>query len=147
MKVLYALSQFLISEWIFSVTLALGHILINSLLLTLLLVIIEKRSLLQGLFLAFGAQLFATGAFTLIARFFLGVLCGVTFSPEEVPTLIHPFWTSFLLGVIYAGLQSFFFYMISWGQQIAPQRYALLCVVSNFIAALLVYWLLPTTIG
>ena len=146
MKILYSLSQFLISEWIFSITLAFHHMVWNSIICTILLRFFAKRNWLASMFLAFSSQVCAVLSFTLIARFVLGFLFDVSFAPEEIPTLIHPLGMSFLLGVIYTGLQACFFYGLSFWQRIPVKKYALLCALSNTITAFIVYLLLPVKI-
>lgn len=142
MKLLYAFGQFIISEWIWSVTFGQHHAAI-AIVLMIIAFLYMRISFVRAILLALSAQLFAWLMLGGSALVVVHQLFGVTYDAVEPSTGLHPLAASFLLGVIYVLFVMLFFYMLrTW----LPRPYELMvkaAAICNVIAAFIVYLLLP----
>lgn len=143
MKLVDSFGQFLISQWLWAVMFAPAHPLINMLVMLSLLLFYAKVPIIPSVFYAFFSQLFAVITFTLFVHGFLDKILGISFVQNEQIFLIHPLATSFLLAMIYAGLQALFFYILSFFYELPVQTYSAIACVGNIVAMFIIYKFIP----
>ncbi len=139
MELAYSFGRFLITEWLWSITLGSYHIVISTLLLIVLFLFVAKLRMIPAVLLSVSSHLFALGSFTFFAYFVLTKLLGITFDQTKPITLVHPLVVSFLLGVIYTGLQALFFKFVSKWYRLPLQKIYYLTFASNTIASFIIY--------
>jgi hypothetical protein len=142
MKLLYAFGQFIISEWIWSVTFAQHQAAIAIVLLTITFICM-RIPFLRAVVLALSAQLFAWVVLGGVAVFVLHQAVGITFDAAEPSTALHPLAASFLLGVIYLLCEMLYIYLIRALVSRPWQHIVMAIAICNTIAAWIVYMLLP----
>ena len=143
MELAYSFGRFLITEWLWSVTLGSYHIVINTLLLIVLFLFVAKLRMIPAVLLSVSSHLFALGSFTFFAYFVLGNLLGVAFDQTKQVAVVHPLVVSFLLGVIYTGLQALFFKFINNWYRLPLQKIYYLTFASNTITSFIMYSRMP----
>lgn len=138
-----ALSQFFISEWLWSVTWGVYHNFFAILLLLFLLKLFLRISFVSAVLLSVFAQLFSFLFYTLFVVGFLMFILGIEYDMMASSILLPgPLHACLLLGLIYAVLQIFFFYIVRFYYTLPLLRVSVLVVISNALAALLTYLLL-----
>jgi hypothetical protein len=142
MKLISSFGLFLIAEWIWAATFARSYIFLNIIIMTLLLMIIAKVKFIPAMLQAFFSQLCALLVFTVFVHGVLDGIFKLTFQHYAAET-IHPFAATFLLGVLYALLQSLFFYILSYRSHLPLRLYVLITMISNGLTTLVVYKFLP----
>ncbi len=132
------IGNFILSEWIWSVTWGIYHIPWNIIIMIILLKFFLRINMVSAVFLSIGAQLFATAALTIITVGTM-LLLGKGGGPENyvnTPTPIHAFIS---LGLIYAVLQSIFFTMFGRTHAIKLSWMIVIAIISNNLTVLLNY--------
>lgn len=143
MKLFYSFAQFLISQWLWSFTFAWYHPIVNVAIAIPLLMYIARQRFVQSVLYAVSSQAFAIIFFTACVHFLLDMLLNVTFDYYESQKIIHPFVTSFLLGILYALLQMVYISILSYFWRIEVKLFALVFFISNSIAACVMYRFSP----
>ncbi len=143
MKLVYSFGQFLITQWVWAVTFARAHPLINMLIMLSILLFYAKVKIVPALCYAFFSQLFAVVVFTIFVHGILDKVLGIGFAKHEMAFLIHPLAACFLLAMIYTALQALFFYILSYFYALPLQKYSSIAFVSNVITVFIVYKFLP----
>jgi H+/Cl- antiporter ClcA len=134
------LNQWLLAEWIWSMTWGLYHIPITIISMLVMMRIYLKLSIKSAMVLALGSSLFAVMVYTVYVSGFLIYFLGLTtdWVAEPLPAALY-------LGIIYGFLQSVFFWFLMLWRPINLRSYIFVVVLSNIVAALIVYKL--TLIG
>lgn len=132
------IGNFILSEWIWSVTRGIYHIPWNIIIMIILLKFFLRINMVSTVFLSIGAQLFSTIALTIIT---LGtmLLLGKGSGPESythIPTPIHAF---IYLGIIYAALQTIFFTIFAQKHAVRLSWMIVIAMISNNLTVLLNY--------
>ncbi len=143
MKLFYSFAQFLISEWIWSFTFAFYHPLINILIMIMLLAWFAQQRIIPAVLCAVSSQLCAILLFAALVHLLLDITLGISFEGYEDMVMIHPLAACFLLGMIYAVLQIFFFYMLAFFYRLPLRQFSFMALLSNAISALIVFKFLP----
>jgi hypothetical protein len=142
MKLLYAFGQFIISEWIWSVTFGQHHAAI-AIVLMIIAFLYMRIPFVRAVLFAFGAQLFAWIMLGGSALVMAHQIFGVTYDQAEPSTVLHALAASFLLGVIYILFEMLFFYMVRAWLPRSYEQMVKAAAICNLIAAFVVYLLLP----
>ena len=143
MELMNAFGQFLITEWIWSVTVGAYHIILNTLLLIVLFLFIAKMRMIPAVLLSVFSHLFALVTFTFFVYVVLDKLLGISFDQSKQITLINPLFVSFLLGTIYTVLQGWFFYMVSKKYRLPLKKLFYITFASNTVTSCIMYFLSP----
>ncbi len=143
MRLLYAFSQFLISEWLWSFTFAFYHPLINILIMIMLLFWSAQQRIIPAVLCAVSSQLCAILLLAALVHLFLDMTLGISFEGYEGMAMIHPLAACFLLGMMYAALQILFFYILTFFYQLPLRKLSFIAFLSNTLSALVVYKFLP----
>ncbi len=144
MKLVYSFGQFLITQWVWAVTFARAHPLINMLVMLSILLFYAKVKIVPAVCYAFFSQLFAVVVFTVFVHGILDKVLGIGFAQHETAFLIHPLAACFLLAMIYTALQALFFYILCFFYTLPVQKYSSIAFASNIITVFIVYKFLPT---
>lgn len=143
---LHGLGQFFLTQWLWSITWGWYHALFAALFMTLLLRFFARKKLLASFALAAGSQLWS---FVLYSLFVVGVLIvafDLQYAPESFESVAQEtnfFVVAFNLGLIYSVLQLFFFMIVKHWYRFSVRLTFLLSIISNVLAAWVVYVLLP----
>jgi len=132
------IGNFILSEWIWSVTWGIYHIPCNIIIMIILLKFFLRLNMVAAVFLSIGAQLFSVAALTIVTIGTMLVL-GKGGGPEtyaNTPTPIHAF---VCLGLIYAILQSIFFVFIAQRQAMHLSWLVAITFISNNLTVLFIY--------
>lgn len=132
-----AIAQFLLSEWIWSVTFALGMVPIAIVLMFILFWAVERYSMLKAFMLSLVAQVFALSIFSSIVIGLLVKLLGVEMLADQA--VLGPLAASLSLALIYTILEGCFFWIVSTYSSVYMARALLIAAFSNVMAALLIY--------
>lgn len=136
----------LLSQWLWNVTWGAYHLPLNIFFMYVLLSITQDMSKWRIFSLTLAANVFSAIVYS---AFVVGVLifaCGLEYLPNQCPVMsvFSRLQASLSMGVIYAFIQSIFFMII-------PQRYSIywihalgFAILSNLMAGIMVYKMLPT---
>ena len=143
---LHQIGQFLLSEWLWSVTWDWHHLPINIVLMCLLFKWLLRANIIPAVFLAFSSHLFAFVTYSIFVVFVLMYLIGLEYIPSEVPkNIIGPLKASIFLGLIYTALHMCFFLLINRRYKLNISGIFLITILSNMMTSLFVYSLVYTS--
>lgn len=132
-------NQWMLSEWLWSVTFAWTLVPMTVLLTIIMLRVVMRRSLFKALLLACSSLFFAVNIFALYAIGFVSLYLGV-----ETSYVATPLNATLSLALIYAFFQTLFLLVLNIWRPMRVWSVGIVVVMSNLVAALLVYELLPT---
>ncbi len=142
MELVARLCDFLLSEWLWSMTFDLYHIPINIVFLFLGLTFIVGMRTIRALLLSFSAHVFSFAVFTAIV---VGALkSGLEWVPsahsEQIPTQgLNFFYASMSLGAIHATLQSIFLLAVMRWSEHRTLSAIVVTWISNVLSGLISY--------
>lgn len=138
------LSDFFLSEWLWSVTWGMYHIPVNIVIMFTLTKLTVHYSTRSTLLLSVAANLFGLIAFTVLVGGIIIFIIGLNYLPSESAYSgeYNKFYSCFFLGVMYALLQALFFFLIGKRYKISVLHMMIIALLSNIIAAQFVYLLL-----
>ncbi|PKN03533.1 hypothetical protein CVU75_01720 [Candidatus Dependentiae bacterium HGW-Dependentiae-1] len=128
------LNQWLLAEWLWSMTWGLYHVPLATLCMIFLFRFYMKMSLRGALWQSLKASFFALVIYTLYVPAFL-----IYWSGLETDWVADPMPAALYLGFIYGVLQSSFFWLQSLWFPMDMQRVLIVVALSNFIAALVIF--------
>lgn len=137
-----SLAQLIVSQWIWSVTLAIYHPFISCTVMIPLLMYLARKKFLVSLFYAVSSQGFAIMIFGLLAHLMLAYVGDIPFDDQAFMAL-HPLAASLILGCIYTFLQLLFFYLARCMWHISFKTFAVIVFLSNLMAAFVVFRFAP----
>lgn len=128
------LNQWLLAEWIWSMTWGLYHVPLATVCMMLLFRWYVKLSLKRSVVLSIAASFCAMVVYTLYVPVLLIFVFGTTtdWVAEPLPAALY-------LGIIYGFLQSCFFWVFSCWSPLNLRPILLVIAISNFIAAFVIY--------
>ncbi|MFI5332702.1 MAG: hypothetical protein ACHQVS_01225 [Candidatus Babeliales bacterium] len=136
--------DFLITEWLWSVTWGFYHILFLLLFMVMLLKRVGRMSWIPTLVNAVGSIIFAWFIYGFIIAWLVpDTQIDYTIAQERIQ-VPSSWWASMYLGFIYAVLQILFFMLLSLVYTSNRARLIVIVAVSNFLAAVIAYLLAPT---
>ncbi len=128
------LNQWLLSEWIWSMTWGIYHVPLATLCMILLFHFYMKMRLYKAFWVSLMASLFAIAVYSLYVPGFLIYVLGLA-----TDWVADPFPAALYLGIIYGFLQSCFFWLQSIWLPVDMQRVLMVISLSNLIAALIIF--------
>jgi len=141
------LSQLLISEWIWGLTWGFYHNFINILFMLFLFKLFLGIRIVPAVLLSFCSQLMAFLLFNLFVGGILVFCFGIEYDTLKGWLYIpNQFYASFFLGLIYAFLQSLFFWIFSRYYTLHLSWVFVITLISNSLTVLLVNLLLPVNL-
>lgn len=132
------ISNFILSEWIWGVTLGLYHIPCNIIAMIILFKFFLRINIVPAVFLSLGANLFSFAIFTLITLITM-IIIGHGNGPTSFDYIPNPMHAFVFLGIIYALLQSLFFKLISHRRGLQLSWFVAITFISNNLTVLLCY--------
>ncbi len=137
-------ADFFLSEWLWSITRGLWHIPVNIFIMFLLTKLTVHYSTSATFLLSLLANLFSLIAFTILVGSIIVFVLGLNYLPSESAYNgdYSSFVASLFLAVVYALLQSLFFYLISKHYTVALWHMIAIAFLSNVMAAQFVYLLI-----
>ncbi len=137
-------ADFFLSEWLWSVTWGMYHIPINIFIMFLLTKLTVHYGSRSTLALTVSANIFGLVAFTVLVGSIIIFVVGLNYLPSESAYSgeYSSFVASLFLGIFYALLQSFFFYLINKRYRIQLLHMIAIAMLSNIMTAQVVYLLL-----
>lgn len=140
-----AAGNFMLSEWIWSITWGIGHIPINIILMYLLGKFVIRVNSSYLFLLTVLSQIFAIVAFSAIVVGVIVCIIGMNHLPSEsaLDEKYNVFFASMAIGIIYALLQSLFFYLLSKRFTINVTAMTIIAFLSNITAAQIMYLMFP----
>ncbi|MCL5876163.1 MAG: hypothetical protein M1114_06870 [Candidatus Dependentiae bacterium] len=141
---LSVIADFFLSEWLWSITWGLYHIPVNIFIMFLLTKLTVHYSTRATLLLSLLANIFGLIAFTILVGSIIVFVIGLNYLPAESAYSgdYSSFAASLFLGIVYALLQSLFFYLVSKQYTIQVWHMISIALLSNVMAAQFVYLLL-----
>jgi len=139
MIILNKIGDFLLSEWLWSMTFAWSYFVILFFILWFLLYCIKKTSLFYACLLSFLA---ITCSFIIFLIIVIGIFFHLLqwwYVPQEYNVTITPFFANFYLATLYACLQSIFFYSTHRLFRLTTDKLFLIIYLSNGLAAYISY--------
>lgn len=133
---LYICAQFILSEWIWSVTWDMYHIPFNIIVMLLLLKFFFRIDMVQAVCMAIFSQLFAFFIFS-VCSFGAMYLIGVGGSPESYTVVPRPLYATLLLGMLYSVFQVMFFAWRHSLYKVSLPMLAALVIISNNLTVLI----------
>lgn len=137
-----SLAQLMVSQWVWSVTLGFSHPLINCMFMIPLFMYLIRKKFLASLIYALSSQGFAVMVFGLLAHLLLDYTGDLAYD-DQAFTVFHPLAASLMLGIMYALLQTLFFYLTRLMWNIPFKTVAVIVALSNLMAALIVFRYVP----
>lgn len=133
---LTAISHFFLSEWLWSVTRGAYHMPINIFVMIAWCIFVRREKTIPSVLLSVSANLFSFFIFTGIVYFFK-----VDYIPghDEIYVITSVLSSCMYLGVIYATLQSIFFFMVRRFYTFNLISTLIAAYVSNLITAWIMY--------
>lgn len=128
------LNQWLLSEWIWSMTWGIYHVPLATLCMILLFHFYMKMTFYKAFWVSLMASIFAIVVYTVYVPLFL--IYGLGLATDWVA---DPFPAAFYLGIIYGFLQSSFFWLRSNWYPVDMQRVLVVISLSNLIAVLIIF--------
>lgn len=140
-----SIGYFLLSQFIWAVTFGFYHVLFSLIAMFLLFVLWERLPFIPSVILSIGAHVVAVLTLFVIAKIGVIDLWDYQYAPFSYESIgYNPWIASLSLALTYAFIQSIFFLLLSirfsWLHKARP---LLVALVSNLMAAVLVYKLLP----
>ena len=132
------IENFILSEWIWSVTWGIYHIPCNIVIMIILLKFFLRINMVSAVFLSIGAQLFSTFIFTVITLITM-LLIGKGGTPESFSYIPNPIHAFVYLGLVYAFLQAIFFELFGQRHAIRLSWMVVIAIISNNLTALFMY--------
>ena len=139
MIILNKIGDFLLSEWLWSMTFAWSYFVIAFFILWLLLYFIKKTSFFLACLLSLLAMIFSFIVFLIVVIGIFFHLLQWWYVPQEYSMATTPFFANFYLAILYAGLQSIFFYSIHTLFRLTKDKLLLIIYLSNGLAAYISY--------
>lgn len=138
---------FLISQFIWAMTFGFYHVFFSMVAMFLLLKLWERLPWLTSFLLTFFAHVISVGLLILVAKIGLIDLAHYVYDVNSpVIPAYTPWIASMSLGVTYAIIQAMFFLILSLRYpSLHKARMVLIVLISNAMASVLVYKLLPTS--
>lgn len=138
------LSDFLITEWLWSVTWGVYHVPFLLAFMIILLKRVGRMRWIPTLMNAIGSLVFALFVYGFIIAWLVpDAQIDYTTAQERIQ-VPSSWWASMYLGFIYALLQIFFFMLVSLVYTSNRARLIVIVAISNFVAAVAAYLLAPT---
>ena len=137
-------ADFFLSEWLWSVTWGMYHIPVNIFIMFLLTKLTVHYGTRSTMLLTVSANIFGLISFTILVGSIIIFVIGLNYLPAESAYNgeYSRFAACLFLGIVYAVLQSFFFYLINKRYKIQLLHMIAIALLSNVIAAQCVYLLL-----
>lgn len=142
MHLFYAFGQFIVSEWIWSVTFAWHHTALALLVMAFLFMRLQV-GILRSIALASLLQLWSWLWLYGVATLLLHGIFGFAYHAQENMTVVHPLAASFLLGALYALLQLPLLWLLCSLMRLPFARLAYRIAFAHSIVSWLIYILLP----
>ena len=139
MIVLNKIGDFLLSEWLWSMTFAWSYFVIVFFMLWFLLYLIKKTSFFYACLLSFLATISSFIVFLIIVVGIFFHLLQWWYVPQEYSVTTTPFFANFYLAIIYATLQSIFLYSTHTLFRLTTDKLLLIIYLSNGLAAYISY--------
>ena len=136
MLMMYTWAQFILSEWIWSVTWDMYHIPFNIIVMILLFKFFLRIDMVRAVCMAMFSQFFAFLLFSLCALMAMNLI-GVGGGPESYTVVPKPLYATLLLGLVYAVLQIIFFACTRLRYQVAFSTLVALVIISNNLTVLI----------
>lgn len=139
------LSDFFLSEWIWSITWGMYHIPINLVVMFILSKLTLRVANIPLLMMIIGAHLFGIVLFSACVLGLLGFSLGINYLPTDSAygQSYNVLNASLALGCIYGVLQSIFFRLLSYHYELPLGYLVIITLLSNMISAQLVYTIFP----
>lgn len=137
---LYAIGEFLHSEWIWSITYGLYHVPVTIFIMLLCIKWAERMHVISALGLSLIANLFSVLVFNVFVIGVLIILLNFTYDLPYDVYVIHivPLRAGLYLGAIYTFIQIVFFALLQfWNRKINVIRLSLISLLSNCLTAFL----------
>ena len=141
-----SIGYFLLSQFIWSVTFGFYHVLFSLIAMFLLFVLWERLPFISSVLLSISAHAVAMLTLFLVVKIGIIDIWDYQYAPFSYETIGYSPWIASLsLAFTYAFIQSIFFLLLSmrftWLHKARP---LLVALISNLMAAVLVYKLLPS---
>jgi len=144
MNVLTLLSQLFISEWIWGLTWGFYHNIINILFMILFMKFFLRTSIVSAVLIACSAQLAAFMFFNVFVISILILGFGIEYDVVKGWTYIpNQFYASFFLGLIFALIQSLFFFIFNKYLKLQLSWVFVIVIISNALTILTLNMMLP----
>lgn len=139
------LSDFFLSEWIWSITWGMYHIPINIVVMFILAKLNLRVSNIPLLMMIIGAHVFGIVVFSACVLGLLGFSLGINYLPTEnaYDQTYNVLNASLALGSIYGVFHSMFFVLLSYHYELPLRYLVVITILSNLISAQLVYTMFP----
>ncbi len=139
MVILNKIGDFLLSEWLWSMTFAWSYFVVVFFILWFLLYYIKKTPFFYACLLSFLALAFSFALFLLIVVGVFFHLLQWWYVPQEYSVTTTPLFANFYLAILYAIMQSIFFYTTHTLFRLTTDKLLLTIYVSNGLAAYISY--------
>lgn len=139
MNLLNRVGDFLLSEWLWSMTFGWSYVVINVISMTFFLWCLMKFSLFRAFILSLVSNAFS---FFIYSGVVIGLFIHLLqwwYVPHEYRAQAAPFWANIYLALIHVILQLLFFYAMHKLLDMRKDRLFLTAVVSNCVTAVLSY--------
>lgn len=140
-----AVSHFFLSEWLWSITHGGYHTPINMFVMIALFLFVLRYRTVPSVLLSVSANLFSFFAFTGLFWAIIVRTLDLEYIPDqdEVYVVKNLLFSCLYLGLIYAVLQSLFFYVVNWFYTLELKSIFIITFLSNIITAWIMYTVLP----
>ncbi len=150
MHIITNFTDFLVSAWLWNLTFAFSYVFIVGFLMALLFFFVARESLIRSLLLSFCAQIVTIILFSGVVVGLIIHLFNWQYVPGEISdklTGIDALRACLSLGIVYALIQTLFFWVIRSYVKGSVITHIILTWFSNGIASFLCYWLIKWAMG
>ncbi len=145
MAIINYLGDFLLNEWIWSLTYGFYQVPLNTIIMFVIIKWVAELSFVRAITISALANILSFFFFHFFFVSIFVLFLGFEYVPstmidQPIPNVLH---TTLWLGVIYASLQIIFFGLVSWRYKIHFGQLAWIAIISNALSCLIAYLFLP----